>query len=1223
MSTPAIAGRLSGKIALITGGAGNIGEVITRRYLAEGATVVITGRNEQKLTAYCARLIAEEGVEPDRVVAVRMDGSDADQVRQGVAKLFNQLGRIDILVNNAGSTGARQRLADIPLSREDLRGNDTETLSDGVGNLFGISWNLVRAVAPRMHAGATIINISTILSRTDYYGRIPYVVPKAALNVLGSHLATELGAQGIRVNTIYPGPIESDRIREVFQSMDTLKGVAAGTTAQDFSSMMRLSRDAQDGTLAKGFPAPLDVANAAVFLGSDESAALSGHAIEVTHGMAVPVESRTTFVSSASLRAVDANGQVVLVCAGDQVEDAMALAGVLRSCGAEVALAFRSRSAIAQLELMLRESRRLQGPDYTPPLVLHLDPNEPETFALALALIEEFAGAPNRAIILPAHGTEAFRSSLVTASDEEVHAFMQEEIVGATALAHYLARYWETHSKPPFTLPTFAPRVIFLSNGDDGRGNVYADMLRASIEQLIRVWRHEAELDVARTGGDKPSKPLWAAQVIRYVNNEQVGLDYASAWVAKLLNSARRIEEINLYVPRNIALTTGSQRPDFGWAETLIGLHLGKVALITGGSAGIGGQIGRLLAISGAKVMLAARGADQLDQLQRMVVDELEELGYNDAQARVQIMPDCDVSNETSLGALVELTLDRFGRIDYLINNAGIAGVEEMVIDLPLKGWNHTLQANLISNYSLIRKIAPTMKAQGSGYILNVSSYFGGEKYVAIPYPNRADYAVSKAGQRAMAEVWARFLGPEVQINALAPGPVEGDRLKGSGERPGLFARRGRLILENKRLNEVHSALIQSYRATQRPMIELIGLLTANDVQALADGNEAVVPEPLRRLAATFLSQGDPQASSRTFVLNRSIADKLSRRLTVGGYFTAEQSEITLAALPPDPFFARAQIDREARKVHEGIMRMLYLHRMPTEFDVAIATVYYLADRNVSGETFHPSGGLRLERTSTEGELFGKPDPKQIEKLRGSQVFLIGEYLQSHLIHLARTYIETCGAAHVTLITETETGAHPLLESLADLVSAGRVTNVVAGHDVEGAIDRAIAVVGRPNAVISTPFRALPTRALVGIDDDWTAVLSEQDFADLVAQQLTHHFRITQKVSLLDGAHLVLVTPETSSRSAQEVFGLANFVKTTLQAFTATIGVESERSVHRVPVNQIDLTRRARSEEPRTPADEQFELARFVDAVLLTSSPPLLDTGSYMGRINRGKAITV
>ncbi|NTV64463.1 MAG: SDR family oxidoreductase, partial [Oscillochloris sp.] len=167
--------RLAGKIALITGGAGNIGEVITRRYLEEGATVVITGRNTEKLERYRERLIGELNLAPERVLAVRMDGSSSAEARAGVAEAVARFGRIDILVNNAGSAGARQRLPEIPLCREEVQLGESETLADSVGNLIGITWNLIRAAARHMPAGASVINISTIFSRTDYYGRIPYV----------------------------------------------------------------------------------------------------------------------------------------------------------------------------------------------------------------------------------------------------------------------------------------------------------------------------------------------------------------------------------------------------------------------------------------------------------------------------------------------------------------------------------------------------------------------------------------------------------------------------------------------------------------------------------------------------------------------------------------------------------------------------------------------------------------------------------------------------------------------------------------------------------------------------------------------------------------------------------------------------------------------------------------------------------------------------------------
>lgn len=1214
-------GRLEGKVALITGGAGNIGEVITRRFLEEGATVVITGRNAAKLQAYRDGLIAAMGLPAERALAVVMDGSDVAAVRAGVAEVVARLGHIDVLVNNAGSAGARQRLPDIPLRPEELQG-DGETLLDGFGNLLGISWNLARAVAPHMPPGGSIVNVSTIFSRTDYYGRIPYVVPKAALNALSLGLARELGGRGVRVNLVYPGPIDSERIRSVFKRMDELKGLGEGSTAEGFFGLMRLSRPDAAGQLAKGFPRTADVAGAIVFLASDEAAALSGETIEVTHGMAVPQESRTTFTSRPGLRAVDGGGKVTLICAGDQIEDVLALTGVLRSCGGEAVIGMRSRAAIAQLEQIISAGPRFPGADYVPPVVIHLDPLQPETVDAALAWAAENVGDPQGAIILPCHGA-APAHSLADADDAAAAAFQREELAGAVALASRLARHWQA---PRSAGAAYQPRVVFLSNADDRRGNAYADVLRAGVEQLIRVWRHEARLDHARRGeaGDgatRPLPPIWANQIVRYSNAEEEGLEFACAWAAKLLYSDRTIDEINLYLPADITATTGAKRPSFGWAESLIGLHLGKTALITGGSAGIGGQIGRLLAISGARVMLAARDSIKLEQIRGSILHELREIGYSDPESRVLIFPDCDVADEAQLAALAEAAGRALGRVDYLINNAGIAGVEEMVIDMPLEGWRRTLNANLISNYSLLRKVAPQMKAQGSGYVLNVSSYFGGEKHAAISYPNRADYAVSKAGQRAMAETLARFLGPEVQINALAPGPVEGDRLRGTGERPGLFMRRARLILENKRLNDLHAALIESARTSGRPAGELLALLAANSVAELADAADA--PAPLRELAGRIRAESEPAAAGGAHLMTRTIAEKLRERLRGGGQLP--QGADFAPPAPPEPFFARSQIEREARKVRDGIMSMLYLQRMPSEFDVAIATVYYLADRNVSGETFHPSGGLRYERTPTGAELFGRAPAERSAELVGATALLIGEHLAEHLELLARAYLERQGVARVALICETEAGAAELRARLGDHVAAGNLCLSVAGDDLEGAIDRAVAEHGRPGPAVSTPFRPLPAAPLVGRkDSDWSTVLSEAGFAELCEQQLTHHFRAARKLTLMDGVALALVTPETSASSPTEHFALANFVKTTLHAFTATVGTESERTVHRSLVNQVDLTRQARSEEPRSEAERRQELERFVEAVLLTTAPlPAEEDSRYTGRIHRGRAITV
>jgi malonyl-CoA reductase/3-hydroxypropionate dehydrogenase (NADP+) len=117
---------------------------------------------------------------------------------------------------------------------------------------------------------------------------------------------------------------------------------------------------------------------------------------------------------------------------------------------------------------------------------------------------------------------------------------------------------------------------------------------------------------------------------------------------------------------------------------------------------------------------------------------------------------------------------------------------------------------------------------------------------------------------------------------------------------------------------------------------------------------------------------------------------------------------------------------------------------------------------------------------------------------------------------------------------------------------------------------------------------------------------------------------VARKASLLDDAQLVLVSPDVPAGGHVEAFSLANFVKVTMHALTATLAVENERLVNDVPVNQINLTRRVRSEEPRNDEETLEEVRRFARAVLLAGAPlPDAEDSRYRSRIYRGMAITV
>jgi malonyl-CoA reductase / 3-hydroxypropionate dehydrogenase (NADP+) len=1215
------AGRLAGKVALVTGAAGNLGGEIVRHYLRQGAVVVLSGRTLARLNAALDAALTDTGVPPTQADAVVMDGADADSVRKGIAEIVARHGRLDILVNNAGSAGPRQPLEKVPLTDDELSAlraegaTDSETLAQAMRNILGVSWNMLRAAAPVLRPGASVINVSTIFSRTQYYGRTAYVVPKAALNALSRQLSEELGERGIRVNTVFPGPIRSERIRSVFATMDQLKGAEPGATAGEFFDLMTLQRPFDDAPPQKDFPVPRDVAHTCVFLGSDESASFNGHDFEVTHGMRVRKESRSTWVSRPTMRTVDAHGQTVLVAAGDQVDDAVGMARLQAEVGAHVILGLARESDCALARDRLADNRADQRID-----VRVFDRVDPATMDAALA--EDHGGPITGAIILPAHSADRFTGSLAGASDSDMEAFVDEELGGAIAVARKLSRYWKDRDDL-----TKEPRFVFVSNGGDGgdgSGLAWANLLRSAMEELIRVWRDESEVDV-RLG--RRTFREWGNQIVRYDNTEAESLPFTAGHAARLLFKEQRIRQVNLYLPTSIVEASGARRATVGFTENLAGLHIGKVALITGGSAGIGGAVARLLALGGAKVMLAARRESELQAVRARIVGELEDIGYSGAERRVGILPGVDVGKLETLAPAVKATLAAYGRIDYLINNAGVSGAEEMAVDMSVQAWNATLDANLVSNYVLMHEVLPLMKAQGSGYVLNVSSFFGGEKYLAVAYPNRSDYAVSKAGQRALVESLARFLGPEVQINAIAPGPVEGERLKGVGTRPGLFERRGRLILENKRLNAVHSAVIKSQRRGQR-VDALLERLAANDVALLAMDSDA--PHELRDLAATCHKERGDNCTWGRYLLSEAIGRRLLARLRLGGFlldcgdWQHKTDETWLKRLPPDdkPYLPPQSIQAEAAKVRNGVLSLLHLGKMPTETEVALATVYFLADRAVSGETFMPSGGLSLERSITERELFGSAKRERLEMMRGRTVWLIGEHLVEYLAEAARQLVTECHVGRVVLLTRSEAGAAALRAALRD-VPIDLLHAAAVGADLEAGIDTALRQHGYPATIVSTPFEPLPAKLLGG---DGAGTLDGGEFRQLVQDQLTHQFRVARKASLIDGTQLVLVSPDVPAGGdpTGAGFAMANFVKTTLHAFTATLAVENERLVHDVPVNQINLTRRARSEEPRNAAEHLEEVRRFGRAVLLAGAPlPDAEDSRYRSRIYRGMAITV
>ncbi|MGI6458454.1 MAG: 3-oxoacyl-[acyl-carrier-protein] reductase [bacterium] len=184
----------------------------------------------------------------------------------------------------------------------------------------------------------------------------------------------------------------------------------------------------------------------------------------------------------------------------------------------------------------------------------------------------------------------------------------------------------------------------------------------------------------------------------------------------------------------------------------------GQVAIVTGGSLGIGRAIVEKLAEQGAKVVFVARNEEQLKQTE----SELRSQGRD-----VYGFP-ADISNPESVQKLVDHCLTEFEKIDIVVNNAGITR-DTLVMRMKDEDWDSVLKINLSGAFFLSRAVTKPMMKARSGRIINVSSVVG-----LMGNAGQVNYAASKAGMIGMTKSLARELAPRgITVNAVAPGFIE------------------------------------------------------------------------------------------------------------------------------------------------------------------------------------------------------------------------------------------------------------------------------------------------------------------------------------------------------------------------------------------------------------------------------------------------------------------
>lgn len=187
----------------------------------------------------------------------------------------------------------------------------------------------------------------------------------------------------------------------------------------------------------------------------------------------------------------------------------------------------------------------------------------------------------------------------------------------------------------------------------------------------------------------------------------------------------------------------------------------GKVALVTGAGRdgkGIGRSISLELARAGAKIVIA----DYVVEAAQAVADEVKSLGVDSLAVKA------DVSNPADVESMVNSAVDKFGKIDILINNAGITR-DNLILRMSESEWDSVLDINLKGTFNCTKAVAKHMLRQRSGKIVNVASVMG-----VIGNAGQANYSASKGGIIALTKTTAKELGSRgINVNAIAPGFIQ------------------------------------------------------------------------------------------------------------------------------------------------------------------------------------------------------------------------------------------------------------------------------------------------------------------------------------------------------------------------------------------------------------------------------------------------------------------